>query len=228
MSQSQIAETFTQWAAAGRDREMQESHGDVVAQVLQQLAVRPGQRILDLGCGNGWATRLLAKLAPGVQAIGVDLSPGMVARAEELHSLTIRARYECQAFEALDFKDGHFQRAFSMEALYYASDLPRALAELHRVLAAEGQADVVIDCYAERPSTERWAEQVGLPLHRLPEADWRRAFAAAGFARVELQRVLDRRGPGDPAAFTPDRWFESFAEREAFHRAGSLWIRAGK
>jgi hypothetical protein len=48
----------------------------------------------------------------------------MIARAEELHSLTIRARYEVGRFEALDFPDKKFDRVFSMEALYHAVDLP--------------------------------------------------------------------------------------------------------
>jgi ubiquinone/menaquinone biosynthesis C-methylase UbiE len=58
----------------------------------------------------------------------------MIARAEELHSFTIRARYELGTFEALDFPAAHFDRAFSMEALYFSPDADRALAELARVL----------------------------------------------------------------------------------------------
>ncbi|QDU69860.1 class I SAM-dependent methyltransferase [Engelhardtia mirabilis] len=228
MTRDKIAETFTQWAEAGRDRDMETGHGDVVGQVIESLDVKPGQQILDLGCGNGWATRILAKLGPGVQAVGVDVAPGMLSRAEELHSYTIRARYELMPFEELEFKDGHFDRAFSMEALYYATDLDRCLAELFRVLKSGGEADVVIDYFTESPITARWAELVGVPMQRLSEAEWRAAFEQAGFGEVETRRVVDSRGPGDEADFEASRWYESFAEKVARHDAGSLWIRARK
>jgi cyclopropane fatty-acyl-phospholipid synthase-like methyltransferase len=70
VSHERIAATFDQWADDGRDLRMEKGHGDVVRQVIAQLGVRPGEQILDLGCGNGWATRLLAKTAPGVGAVG--------------------------------------------------------------------------------------------------------------------------------------------------------------
>ena len=92
MSHDKIASTFDDWAAEGRGEKMEHGHGDVVEQVIGQLDIRPGFQILDLGCGNGWATRLLAKTHAGVQAIGVDASKAMVAKAEELHIYTIRAR----------------------------------------------------------------------------------------------------------------------------------------
>lgn len=228
MSHEKVAATFTEWAEAGRAESMEKGHGDVVAQVIEALDVKPGQQILDLGCGNGWATRILAKLGPGVQAIGVDVAQGMIARAEELHSYTIRARYEQMPFERLDFKDGHFDRAFSMEALYYATDLEAALAELFRVLKPGGEADVILDFFSESEPTAKWPELVGVPMQRLAEAEWRAAFERAGFGPVETHRVIDSRGPGDRAEFTPDKWYASFAEKVARHEAGSLWIRARK
>ncbi len=226
MSHAAIADLFDEWARRGRAEGMEETHGPVARSVIERLEVRPGERILDLGCGNGWATRLLAQKAPGVGAVGVDVSPAMIARAEELHSNRIRARYERMPFEALDFPDRRFDRAFSMEALYYATDLARALAELLRVLEPGGACDVVIDCYAERESTRGWGAVLGLELHCLGEAEWRVAFESAGFRGVRTERVLDPRGPGDPATFEPNAHHPDWAARVAYHEAGSLWIQA--
>lgn len=228
MKHEAIAAAFDGWVESGDADRLEQEHGDVVQQVLETLQIRPGERILDLGCGNGWATRLLAKAAPGSQAIGVDASPRMIARADELHSFTIRARYELGTFEALDFPDAHFDRAFSMEALYYSPDAGRALSELLRVLKPGAPADVVLDFYRERPATERWAQLVGLPLDHRSEAQWRTAFERAGFTSVETRRVVDRRGPGDASAFQPDDWYASWDDRVAAHAQGSLWIRALK
>lgn len=225
MSTENIARVFDAWAAEGRDAGLEEGHRDVVEQVLDQIEVAAGQVVLDLGCGNGWATRAIARLAPGVQAIGVDCSPQMIARADELHSFTIRARYDLGAFEALEFGDGHFDRAFSMEAIYYAVDLPRSLAELHRVLRPGAVADVVLNYYAERPATARWPELTGVAMQSLSELEWVEALSTAGFEEVEAQRVVDRRGPGEEAAFEQSEWYASFAEQAAHHEAGSLWLR---
>ena len=224
MSRERRNEIFDQWAESGRDAGMEEGHGDVVRQVIEAMNIKPGEKVLDLGCGNGWATRLLAQTNAGVQAIGVDASPKMIARADELHSFTIRARYDFGDFEELDFPDAHFDRLFSMEALYYAEDLDKALAEAFRVLKPNAIADVVVDFYAESPSTADWKERMGLELMKyLGEADWKAAFERAGFTGLELQRVIDSRGPGDADECTPDA-----EHRREMHAAGSLWIHAVK
>lgn len=226
MSHERLRSTFNEWAVNGRAEGMERSHRATVDAILPRLGIRAGERILDLGCGNGWATRLLAKTAPGVQAIGVDVSPSMVARAEELHSYTIRARYEVGTFEDLPFEDDHFDRAFGMESLYYAVDLSRALAEVRRVLKPGGRADFAVDFYAERPATRVWADRLGLPMHFLSESEWRAAFEDAGFTGFATRRVVDPAGPGDPTAFTPSEWVPDWETRVALHEAGSLWLSA--
>jgi len=224
MGQEDVIRTFDEWAESGRAEGLEEGHGDVVRQVLDRLTVAAGEKVLDLGCGNGWATRLLAQANAGVQAIGIDASPRMIARAEELHSFTIRARYEVGSFEGLEFPDASFERIFSMEALYYTGDLNAALAECARVLKPGGVADVVVDHFKENPASERWGGLLGLDLHWLGEAEWKAAFEAAGFTNVTTERVVDSRGPGDEASFTPDEWHPSWESRRAAHEAGSLWI----
>lgn len=227
MSHDELRETFDQWAQEGRAEKMESSHGRTISQVIPRLDVKAGNTILDLGCGNGWATRQLAQLAPGVQAIGIDVSPEMIARAEELHSYTIRARYEVMTFEELEFADGHFDHAFSMEAIYYAVDLDRALAEVRRVLGSEGRVEFVVDFYAERPGTEIWREHTGVNMHFLSIAEWQAAFERAGFGEFSTERVLDPQGPGDEAGFEPSLWSPTWKDHVAMHEAGALWMRAG-
>lgn len=228
MSHEKIAATFDEWATNGRGERMQDGHGDVVAQVIEKLNVRAGFQVLDLGCGIGWATRILAQLSPGVQAIGIDAAPAMVKKAEGLSSLTIRARYEVGSFENLDFKDGKFDQVFSMEALYYAPDLPKAISEMARVLKSGSCADTVIDLYDDRPSTSGWSDSLGLDMHRLTEDQWIEAFQAAGFERVTCTRVIDSRGPGEESEFTANVHYPDWDSYQAYHAAGSLWIHAVK
>ena len=152
----------------------------------------------------------------------------MIAKAESLHDLTSRARYERGTFETIDFKDGKFDRVFSMEALYYAVDLPLAVREIHRVLKAGGVAHVVVNRFAESKHSEGWAESVGLDMAYLSVAEWAQLFEAAGFASVETECVLDSRGPGEEADFEPSAHCPDHAAARELHEAGSLWIRATK
>jgi len=223
-----VVETFDEWAENGRHAGMEEGHGDVVRQVIEKLGIRPGEKVLDLGCGNGWATRLLAQTNAGVQAIGVDASKKMIARADELHSYTIRARYDHGSFETLDFKDADFDRLFSMEALYYASDLGKTLAEAFRVLKPGGHAAVIVDFYKESPATADWGDVMGLDLHYLSEAEWKAAFEEAGFQGIQTQRVIDSRAPGDEGALECDECTPDQQAKLDQHKAGSLWIQAAK
>lgn len=223
-----LAETFDRWAEAGRAAEMEVEHGDVARQVLAGMGIRAGDQILDLGCGNGWSTRLLAKAAAGAQATGIDISPAMIAEAERLHSNTIRARYAVGAFEKLDFPDARFQRVFSLEALYYSTDLEAALAEVLRVMKPGGALDVVIEYYEENEGTAFWPEQTGVPMIRSSEVQWRGALERAGFVDIAARRVIDSRGLGEPERFKPSLCYPSWQTWSDVHSAGFLWLHAVK
>ena len=225
MSHELLAKTFDEWAATGRDAKMEAEHGDAVQQVIARMGIKPGDQMLDMGCGNGWATRLLAKSSPGGRAVGIDVAPAMIKQAEELHSFTIRARYEVMPFEALDFKDGQFERVFSMEALYYAVDLDKVLAEMHRVLKPGGSVDVIMDYYADNPGCATWADALGVPMHLLSKDEWKARFEAAGFTDVTLEQLPDSRTP-DEASFQPSAYYPDFATYKASREAGSLWVHA--
>ena len=84
---------------------------DLGLPVLELLAPRPGERILDLGCGDGPLTARLA--AMGCDVVGVDGSAAMVAAARQL-GLDARVADG----QALDF-DAEFDAVFSNAALHW-------------------------------------------------------------------------------------------------------------
>src|SRR5437763_7952443 len=53
---------FNRWAAEGEGDKMQRHHLDITEKTIRLMNLRPGERVLDLGCGSGWATRLLARM----------------------------------------------------------------------------------------------------------------------------------------------------------------------
>ena len=51
---------------------------------LERFPVRPGDRVLDLGCGSGDFSRVVAELVPDGELVGVDAQPSMIAEAERV------------------------------------------------------------------------------------------------------------------------------------------------
>jgi len=100
--------------------------------VLEWLNAQPGERILDLGCGDGQLTLRLAEA--GANVTGVDASPQMVAaaRARGVHADEASA-------EALPYADQSFDAAFSNAALHWVRDHDAMMAQVHRVLRRGGR-----------------------------------------------------------------------------------------
>ncbi len=105
-----------------------------------------GQKALDLGCGRGIQTQLVARR--GVQAIGVDISPSVIARAnEELAPSRVRpnVRFIAGELTSLDLSASSFDAIFSFCVLEHIADLDRVLNELHRLLRPGGVLHATVD-----------------------------------------------------------------------------------
>jgi trans-aconitate methyltransferase len=104
---------------------------DLGAPVLELLAPRPDERILDLGCGDGALTAKIA--AAGARVTGVDGSPEFVAaaRARGLDAVVMDG-------QALTY-DGEFDAVFSNAALHWMPDAAAVLRGVHRALVPGGR-----------------------------------------------------------------------------------------
>ncbi len=147
----------------------------------QQL--RPG-RLLDLACGVGYGTRLLATRSPVVtRAVGVDVSPEAVRHASERYA---DRRIEFTVGDALEFTDVEgFDSIVSLETIEHLEQ-PRAfLARLASMLRPRG---VLIASVPTTPSTDL------NPHHRhdFSEASFRRLGAEQGLEEVACLRQTQR------------------------------------
>jgi SAM-dependent methyltransferase len=100
--------------------------------VTEWLAAQAGERILDLGCGDGQLTERIA--ASGASVAGVDNSAEMVAAAR---SRGVNA--EEASAEALPYAAASFDAVFSNAALHWVRDQDAMMAEVHRVLKRGGR-----------------------------------------------------------------------------------------
>ena len=73
-----VREAFDEWAASGRDREMEDRHWHTARHVLARMPVEGGDVVLDLGTGSGYAARALVDARGTGRAYGIDASAEMV------------------------------------------------------------------------------------------------------------------------------------------------------
>jgi SAM-dependent methyltransferase len=146
----------------------------VVGTLVDALALRPGDRLLDVGCGTGALDRWLAQRSAGANPIvAVDINRFLLHEAEPLarkEDLAAVIEFREGNAEALPFPDGRFDATVSVTVLEEV-DADRALAEFVRVTKPGGRVGVMVRAVGDLP---RW---VNLPLR----ADLKATVEAPGF-----------------------------------------------
>ena len=110
----QLREEFNQWAAEGRGEQMEEHHISIARQTIERMKLVPGDTVLDLGCGAGWASRLMAaRVAPSL-VVGVDVSDQMIARATAASIAVENLRFLTGSAEELPLDAGSIVKVLSI------------------------------------------------------------------------------------------------------------------
>lgn len=108
--------------------------------VFEQLELREGHRVLEVGCGAGWLWASEHHQVPSGCTIAVtDRSAGMVAAAEAALGGDHRFQFAAVDVDALPFGDAMFDVVVANHMLYHATDLDRSVAELRRVVGPGGR-----------------------------------------------------------------------------------------
>lgn len=182
---------FNEWARAGKGASMERGHRPVGEQAIERMQIPTEATVLDVGCGSGWAARLIAQLAREGRVVGIDVSDEMVRLAREESVNHPNVEFQVASAEQLPFKDAEFSYAFSMESLYYYTDIGQALREIRRVLKPGGVFVAVVDLYEENTPSHQWIEMLKVPVQLLSAAEYCSRFEQAGFISVRHERLLD-------------------------------------
>ncbi len=157
---------------------------------LAALELTPDDRVLDLGCGTGTASRAAAGTAAFVA--GVDLSAEMIGRADALARGITNLRFAIADAERLPFGDEEFTALLCTNSFHHYPDPAGAVGEMARVLAPGGR--LVLGDACSDLATARLADRilrVVEPGHvRLHRSDALAGFLQeAGFKHVARRRL---------------------------------------
>ena len=189
------------------------------AALLDRAAIRPGERVLDIGCGGGWTTRrIAAAVGPSGLAMGLDISPALVAEATRRAEGLPQLRFLAGDAASASPEGGPFDRLVSRFGVMFFPDPPAAFRHLASLLAPGARLDLAV--WAE-PRRNPWMMElqrlVGAHVE-LPQVDplgpgpfqlsapafQQRLLEGAGFTAIDrqlLERPILVGGPGaKPAA----------------------------
>ena len=220
---------FNEWAEAGKGEEMEQHHISITQQTLALMGLKPGQRVLDLGCGAGWASRLLAQLVGGGerpgQVIGLDVSDEMIRRARANSTHYDNLMFVVGSAQQIPWEENFFDKVLSVESFYYYGDQEGALAELFRVMAPEGELFILINLYRDNHYSLRWVEELKVPVQVRSEQEYIDLLKDHAFEEVRAVRVPDL--TPTPEEYS-GKWFKNAEELRDFKRIGALLLIARK
>ncbi len=152
-------------------------------------SVKPGDRALDLGCGAGEFTAILAEAGAG--AIGADVAEAALARARTAHPALDFRRVPADG--PLPFEDNSFELVWASEVIEHVADTARWLSEVRRVLVPRGALLVTTPSHGRlRVATggvERFSEPLGDHLHLYTRRSLTGLLRDFGFEQVAVRAV---------------------------------------
>ena len=188
------------WVARIYARQIAAGSHSIYERMVDEVASRVGdvERVVDLGCGPGHATELLARRYPGANVIGVDLSDVFVSMAREQRRPLANLSFELGNAVDCRFGDGEFDLAVSFLSIKAWPDRQKGVAEMARIVRPGGRVALFEcdpDCTPEAAHNfcSLWRMNMGLSgaaTSRMGRAWYFRRFVASEGCRAEDFRTM--------------------------------------
>ena len=202
---------FNLWAGNGRGERMEREHKPFTDRMFNAIEFAREDRVLDLACGEGWASRLLAdRLGSNSQIVGIDIADGMVQRASIKSAAFPNLSFQCGQAHALPFASNSFTKAFCVESFYYFESQEMVLRELMRVLRPDGELFLLFCLYKENLGSLQFPDWVRVPVHLRSISEYERIFESERFEDVKTREFISE---------TASREHPGFHDRALFIRA---------
>jgi SAM-dependent methyltransferase len=173
------------WGAAAYER-VAEEFAPIHERVLSAVGLRPGERLLDVGCGTGGLAVQAARL--GADVVGLDLSPGQLEKARAAVAAEgLRIRLDEGDCQAMPYGDGSFDVVVSVFAAVFAPSHAAAAAELARVCRPGGR--LALTAWPH----DGWAVAGDLVGREYPDGDESTRWVRPEYVRTLLGGAFDLR-----------------------------------
>ena len=139
-------------------------------QLIQQAAIQPGQRVLDLGCGTGTLAMMAKHAQPSAEVFGLDADPQMLKAAyAKRDEEGLDVQFDVGFTNDLPYPDAHFDRILSSIMIHHLKtpDKEKTAREVYRVLKPGGQLHIID---FGKPYTW-YGKLLGPFLHKFEEAN---------------------------------------------------------
>jgi ubiquinone/menaquinone biosynthesis C-methylase UbiE len=150
----------------------------IAEDMVAHFKLKPGDRVLDVGCAKGFLVKDLMKVCPGLEVFGLDISSYAVMNSEP----EVVGRLHLGCASKLPFPDKIFDAVISINAIHNleGEKLLSSLREIMRV-SKDGRAYVQVDSYRTPEDRELFLSWVLTAYtHDYPE-NWEKIFAQAGY-----------------------------------------------
>jgi ubiquinone/menaquinone biosynthesis C-methylase UbiE len=182
---------------------MNSTNAKIIDAVYSRLRPQPGNRILEIGSGNGKLLPRLMQQADTLSYVGIDISETMVAEATLFNRALIdagAATFRLASAEAIPYPEESFNRALAINVVYFWTDPVQALTEIRRVLRPSGFSIIAGIDGPTATAAPFTREEFGF---RVRDADALIALhREAGFASVDVESFDEqvKRPDGTPWA----------------------------
>jgi ubiquinone/menaquinone biosynthesis C-methylase UbiE len=183
MPQELVQEEFDRQAERWFRRELSAEERALLDRIAQLAQISSHDRVLDVACGTGLVSFALAPQAREI--VGIDISPGMLAKARQIrHRQGVRnVRFILGEAAHMPFKDGEFDVVVCRLAIHHFSQPEREIREMARVLKAGGRL-VISDTISSEDEREARLHNA---LERLRDPSHARMLS-----QTELRTLIER------------------------------------
>jgi len=159
----------------------------VARDIIAHFRLKPGMRVLDVGCGKGFLVKDLMLECPGLEAFGLDISRYALIHCEK----EVIGRLHLGSAESLPFPDGSFDCVLSINTIHNLHR-PRAVIAMREIQRLSGgRAFVQVDSYRTSEQKEialSWI--LTAEFHDYPEG-WLKLYAEAGYTGDYYWTILE-------------------------------------
>ena len=169
---------------------MNQSHYEMTGWALDKLNIQPGDKIIDIGCGGGMTVKRICGMLEGGHVTGIDYSDVSVAASKKLNEAETaagKADILSASVEALPFAENTFDKAVTVESIYFWPDQAENLKEVLRVLKPGGALLIVSEVFKDILPPDRPANMnMGFEMKVPGMNDYRVLLEGAGFGSVSM------------------------------------------